>query len=313
MPELLLFAALCCAVMTAALMWMLRPPRASEAIIRACAAAAGAASVSVTIGVATDADTAAFFLASAFAWALVLTWSLVVFPVCAVVPPLIFGMCAESECRVEDFGGGLALLVSSAASVLLAWRAPGGVARESWARFALPVLLVWVAGALWLASLEGVIDAYTWRILLAALAAPLAGAVAWTLVDVLRRSDRHPLRSAADGLLAGLVAIVPGARLRTATTGHRGACGALGSRGAHVDRGRVPRTRGRRRFDRFRVLRAYRSPSATPPGLPRCRRAGCARERTQLGRRSARPLVAASGRRCSVRVSVTASSCAAGF
>src|SRR5690606_37227118 len=161
MPELLLFAALCCAVMTAALMWMLRPPRASEAIIRACAAAAGAASVSVTIGVATDADTAAFFLASAFAaapvsvllgaaaeearpgrrgvaWALVLTWSLVVFPVCAVVPPLIFGMCAESECRVEDFGGGLALLVSSAASVLLAWRAPGGVARESWARFALP-------------------------------------------------------------------------------------------------------------------------------------------------------------------------------
>lgn len=234
MPELLLFAALCCAVMTAALMWMLRPPRPAEAIIRACAAAAGAASVSVTIGVATDADTAAFFLASAFAaapvsvllgaaaeearpgrrgvaWALVLTWSLVVFPVCAVVPPLIFGMCAESECRVEDFGGGLALLVSSAASVLLAWRAPGGVARESWARFALPVLLVWVAGALWLASLEGVIDAYTWRILLAALAAPLAGAVAWTLVDVLRRSDRHPLRSAADGLLAGLVAIVPGA------------------------------------------------------------------------------------------------------
>jgi ammonia channel protein AmtB len=31
------------------------------------------------------------------------------------------------------------------------------------------------------------------------------------LVDVLRRAERHPLRSAADGVLAGLVAIVPGA------------------------------------------------------------------------------------------------------
>jgi ammonia channel protein AmtB len=145
------------------------------------------------------------------AWALVLTWGLVVFPVCAVVPPLVFGLCEASECRVEDFGGGLALLVSSAASVLLAWRVPGVGARESWVRFALPVSAIWVAGGVWLASLEGVADAYTPRILLAALVAPVGGAIAWVVVDLLRREERHPLRSASDGVLAGLVAILPGA------------------------------------------------------------------------------------------------------
>jgi len=234
MPELLLLGALCCAVMTGALVRMLRPPRVAEALVRACAAVAGAASVTVSAGVLTGADTAAYFLASSFAvaplsvllgaaaqearpgrrgvaWALVLVWGLVVFPVCSVVPPLVFELCGASECRVEDFGGGLALLVSSAASVLLAWRAPADTVRESWARFALPVLVVWLAGALWLASLEGMIDSYTPRILLAAFVAPLGGAVAWMLVDVLRRAERHPLRSAADGVLAGLVAILPGA------------------------------------------------------------------------------------------------------
>ncbi|MGN6273315.1 MAG: hypothetical protein ACTHMQ_09515 [Protaetiibacter sp.] len=234
MPELLLLSALCCAVMTAALVRMLRPPNVAEAALRAGATAAAAASVSVTFGLLTGADTAAFFLASSFAaapvsvllgaaaqearpgrrgvaWALTLVWALVVFPVCAVVPPLAFRLCEASECRVEDFGGGLALLVSSAASVLLAWRVPAAAERESWVRFALPVLVVWLAGGFWLASLEGVIDGYTVRILLAASVAPLGGAVAWVAVDVLRRAERHPLRSAADGVLAGLVSILPGA------------------------------------------------------------------------------------------------------
>jgi ammonia channel protein AmtB len=234
MPELLLAAALCCALMTAALVRMLRPRSPGEAVMRACVTAAGAAAVSVVAGTLTEADTAAFFLASSFAaapvsvllgaaaeearpgrrgvaWALALVWGVLVFPVCAVIPPLVFGLCEASECRVEDFGGGLALLVSSAASVLLAWRAPADHARESWTRFALPVLVIWVAGAFWLGSLEGVIDVYTARILLAALVAPVGGAAAWMLVDVLRRAERHPLRSAADGVLAGLVAIVPGA------------------------------------------------------------------------------------------------------
>ena len=234
MPALLLVAALCCAVMTGALVRMLRPTRVGETLVRAVVTVAGAAGVSLTAGVASGADTAEFFLASSFAaapvsvllgaaaeearpgrrgvaWALALAWGLVVYPLCAVVPPLVFRMCAASECRVEDFGAGLALFVSSAASVLLAWRAQADTTRESWTRFALPVLTIWLAGALWLASLEGVIDAYTLRILLAALLAPLGGALAWVLADVLRRAERHPLRSAADGVLAGLVAIVPGA------------------------------------------------------------------------------------------------------
>ena len=234
MPELLLVSALCCAAMTVALVRMLRPVRRGETALRALLATVCAASVTVSAGVATGADTAEFLLASSFAvapvsillaaaaeearpgrrgvgWALVAVWALVVYPVCAVIPPLVFDACAASECRVQDFGGGLALLVSAAAAVLLAWRVSTDAVREDWRHFALPVLGVWVSGAVWLASLEGVLDAYTPRILLAALVAPIGGAIAWVLVDALRRAPRHPLRSAADGVLAGLVAIVPGA------------------------------------------------------------------------------------------------------
>ncbi|MFT4028955.1 MAG: hypothetical protein QM675_03680 [Protaetiibacter sp.] len=234
MPELLLLAALCCAASTAALLRMLRPPRMGEALVRALLATLLAAAVAVTAGRLTGGETEPFLLASAFAvapvavllggtadeavpghrrvaWSLVLVWAGVVFPVCAVVPPLLFAACGSVECRVEDFGGGLALLVSSAASALPAWRAPAATEREGWGRFAVPVLVIWVSGALWLASLEGVIDGYTPRILLAAVVAPIGGAAAWTLADFLRGAPRHPLRSAADGVLAGFVAIVPGA------------------------------------------------------------------------------------------------------
>jgi ammonia channel protein AmtB len=234
MPELLLVAALACAAMVFALLRMLRPARAAEAAIRAAATAAGAASVTVVVGTLTAADTAAFLLASSFAtapvsvllgaaveetvrdgrriaWLLALVWGVVVFPACTIVPPALLRMCDASECRVEDFGGGLALLVSSAASVLLAWRAPRSHPREGWRGVVLPVLGAWVSAAVWLASLEGLVDAYTVRILVAAFVAPLGGAAGWLLVDVLRRAERHPVRSLADGVLAGLAAIVPGA------------------------------------------------------------------------------------------------------
>jgi len=234
MPELLLVAALACVAMTLALLRMLRPARPGEAALRAAATAAGAASVTVGLGTLTGADTPAFLLASSFAtapvsvllgaavdetvrdghriaWLLALVWGVVVFPACTIVPPLLLRMCDASECRVEDFGGGLALLVSSAASVLLAWRAPRSPAREGWRGVAVPVLGVWAGAAVWLACLEGIVDDYTVRILVAAVVAPLGGAAGWLLVDVLRRAPRHPLRSLADGVLAGLVAIVPGA------------------------------------------------------------------------------------------------------
>jgi len=235
LPELLLIAALSCAVMTVAVLRMLRPPRPVESVIRCLVAAAVAGSAVVVLGGLTGAETASFLLASSFAvapvavllggaaeeaapgrravaWTLELVWAAIVFPLAAIAPPLLFAMCPESECRVEDFGGGLALLVSASASVLLAWRAPGGgVAREGWGRFAAPAGVVWLSGVVWLASLEGVVDAYTPRILLAGVVAPLGGAAGWLLVDLLRRAERHPVRSVADGVLAGLVAIIPGA------------------------------------------------------------------------------------------------------
>lgn len=234
MPELLLVAALACAVMTAAVLRMLRPPRPAASVIRSLAAAAVASGVAVGLGMLTGAETTAFLLASAFAtapvavllggaaeeaapgrsgvaWSLVLVWAAIVFPLTSVVPALLLAACDAPECRVEDFGGGLALLVTSASAVLLAWRAPSSGVREGWGRFALPAGVVCLAAAAWLVSLEGVVDAYTPRILTAALLSPVGGAAGWLLVDLLTGTPRHPARSAADGLLAGLVAIVPGA------------------------------------------------------------------------------------------------------
>ena len=234
MPVLLAVSALAAVAMAAAVVWMVRPPDRREVIIRGMFATLLAAAVTVTAGVITDAEDPAFLLALSFGTApvvillgaaageaapgrrsvarvLVVTWAGFVFPVCVIVPALLYRMCGAPECRVEDFGGALALLVSSAASVLLAWRANAGVEDARWSRFAAPVVVLWVAAAAWLASLEGVVDAYTVRILLAALLAPLAGGLAWLLVDVLRRARRHPLRSFADGVVAGLVAIIPGA------------------------------------------------------------------------------------------------------
>lgn len=234
MPALVVLAAVASIVMTGAVVLMLRPPDRSVVVVRTALAMAVAVLVTTTVGVAAQADTAEFLLCVSFAtapvavllgaaaaeasplrrrvaWSLVLVWSAVVFPVSVIVPPLVFRACSAPECRVEDFGGGLALLVSSAASALLAWRTHRASAEVGWVPFALPVLLLWVGGAAWLVSLEGVIDAYTARILLAAVASPIAGGFGWLVVDLLRQAGRHPLRSVADGVVAGLVAIIPGA------------------------------------------------------------------------------------------------------
>ncbi|QEO10161.1 hypothetical protein [Protaetiibacter larvae] len=234
MPALVALAALASAVMTVAVAAMFRPAGRRVAVLRAILATALATVVTAGAGTALRADTPEFLMSVSFAvapvaillgaaaeeaapgrrrvaWSLVLGWALVVFPASVIVPPLVFAACTMPECRVEDFGGGLALLVSSAASALLAWRAHVHGAEQGWARFAVPVLVLWLGGALWLMSLEGAIDSYTGRILLAALLSPLAGGAAWLIVDLLRQASRHPLRSVADGVVAGLVAIVPGA------------------------------------------------------------------------------------------------------
>lgn len=234
MPVLLVVSAVASAVMTAAVLAMLRPHNPLEVVLRAVAATILACGVTVSVGVLTEADTPQFLAAVALAVApvavllgsaageaapgdrlvarvLVLTWSAVVFPATTIVPTLVFRLCEAPECRVEDFGGGLPLLVSASASALLAWRAHAEAPEQGWMRFALPVVVLWAGGAAWLASLEGAVDAYTGRILLAAVLSPIGGALAWLLVDLLRSSGRHPLRSLADGLVAGLVAIIPGA------------------------------------------------------------------------------------------------------
>lgn len=142
---------------------------------------------------------------------LVLVWAGVVFPLCTIVPAFLLSQCEAPECRVADFGGALPLLVSSAAAVLLARRPHTVPVERSWQRFAVDAGMLWASGAVWLASLEGAWDAYLVRILFAVAAASLGAAVAWLLVDLLRQTRRHPVRSLADGLLAGLVAMVPGA------------------------------------------------------------------------------------------------------
>ena len=149
-------------------------------------------------------------------WTLVLTWAVVIFPSAVVVPPLISARCTALECTIEDFGGALALLISSGSLVLLAWL-PAGIGpprdlgRGTWRSIGGPVLLLWLGFAVWLAHLEGAIDEYIPRILVAAVLAPAAGALGWFAVDGLRASGQHPGRSLVFGLLAGMVAIVPGA------------------------------------------------------------------------------------------------------
>lgn len=234
MPALLILSVVAGAAMAAAVVWLVRPEDRIEVILRGAVATALAASVATAAGILTSAEDPVFLLGVSFGAApvavllgaaageaapgrrsvarvLVWTWAGLVFPICVVVPPLLYRMCGTPECRVEDFGGSLALLVSSSASVLLAWRAHSMAEGPGWVRFGAPVALLWVAAAGWLVSLEGAIDAYSGRILLAALLSPLAGGFAWLVVDLLRQAGRHPLRSYADGVVAGLVAIVPGA------------------------------------------------------------------------------------------------------
>lgn len=231
---LLLLAAVCCAVMSAALIGMLRVPRPGETALRAGGAVVLALGVVVPLGQLTGLDTLDFFVASTFAvapvsvligaavtealpgrrgwaWGWVAVWAAVVYPLSAVVPLMFFEACAAAECRVQDFGGGLALMVSAAASVLLLHTRSASIEGVRDGRQVWGALVVWASGAVWLVSLEGVVDAYMLRILLAAVAAPLAGALAWLVVDALHGCARHPLHSSVNGLLLGFVAIVPGA------------------------------------------------------------------------------------------------------
>ena len=149
-------------------------------------------------------------------WTLMLGWGAIVFPLAALVPLWLTAACAGTDCELEDFGGGLPLLVSSSAFVLLAWLPAGVIERadpdpHDNRRAMLGLLVVWVAFVVWLAQLEGAIDEFTPRIVLAAVVGPAASALMWLLVDRARNVRRPIARSLVLGLIAGMAAAVPGA------------------------------------------------------------------------------------------------------
>lgn len=187
--------------------------------------AAGAASLEFLIGVSAFTLPVLVLLEAAaiasgadrFArWLLLLAWGLLVFPAATIVPLVATRGCLAPECGFEDFGGALPLIVSSSAFVLLAWL-PAGVheraepRRPSSRRVIAAIVLLWLATIVWLAHLEGTIDAYTPRIALAAVVAPVTSALGWLAVDRLRNVARPVGRSLVLGLAVGTVVALPGA------------------------------------------------------------------------------------------------------
>lgn len=155
--------------------------------------------------------------ADGFARLLVMVgWGVVVFPVTALVPIAMIRGCLAPDCGFEDFGAALPLVVSSSAYVLLA-RVPAGVReraqldRPSNRRAVVAGAVLWVAAAVWLAHLEGAVDEYVPRILLAAAVVPAAGALGWLGVDILRDTRRSTGRSLMLGWVMGMAAALPGA------------------------------------------------------------------------------------------------------
>jgi Amt family ammonium transporter len=149
-------------------------------------------------------------------WILMLVWGAIVLPLSALVPLWLTAACAGTDCELEDFGGALPLLVSSSAFVLLAWLPAGVVERaevdpHSIRRATLALLVLWVAVVVWLVQLEGQLDEFSSRILLAAVTGPVAGGLGWLVADRARGVTRPVTRSLVLGVIAGLAAVFPGA------------------------------------------------------------------------------------------------------
>ncbi len=149
-------------------------------------------------------------------WVLMLVWGAIVLPLSALVPLWLTAACAGTDCELEDFGGALPLLVSSGAFVLLAWLPAAVVERadvdpHSNRRSIVALLAVWLAVVVWLVQLEGAIDSFTSRILIAAIVGPVAGGAGWLIADRARGIPRPVARSLAFGVVAGLAAVFPGA------------------------------------------------------------------------------------------------------
>lgn len=131
-------------------------------------------------------------------------WGLVVLPVAAIVPLVLTEGCAGTGCALQDFGGGLPLVMSSAAFLVAV-----GVRVAPPAPRLLPSAAIAAAAVVWIGAMEGAIDAYVPRLILTGAIVPVAAGLAWTGVDAL--GGRSPRRAPVFGLLAGVAAMLPGA------------------------------------------------------------------------------------------------------
>ena len=141
-------------------------------------------------------------------------WAGVVVPVGILAPPLITRQCSGA-CVLEDFAGGLPLVVGAGAFLVVPSGAPLGRIRlragtGSRGRDVVIVAVFWVSFVLWLVALEGAIDDFTAPIAAAAVLAPAFGAVGWVLADRIRGVEITARRAVRLGLLAGMGGILPG-------------------------------------------------------------------------------------------------------
>ncbi|WP_166864631.1 hypothetical protein [Salinibacterium sp. ZJ70] len=266
---LVLVSALACVVVAGAGIALSPRQRRRELAMRAVLAAGVASSVACTLGVLLDLESPDFLLAlsvsvgplalvvgsvletagarRAEVWSVVMGWAVVAFPFAVLAPPFIASACGLADCGAEDFGGVLAVVVSTAAATLVGVLAigrdaasPPGVpsgASLAWTRIAAVAGLMWLSSAVWLVSLEGVIDEYMVHIATSAFLAPLGGLFAWGAVLVGRGVDPRQPRTLLGGLGSGFIAVLAGAAslspasaLLTGVLGGAVGAGILGTR-----------------------------------------------------------------------------------
>ncbi len=173
--------------------------------------AAGAAVVLALLLAAADAAGAGPRLR----WLVPVVWGVLVLPVNGLGPLLSTAGCAGLPCELQDFGATLPLALGPAAFVLVAVlvrRDDRGALPELGVRASLALgAVLWASFGVWIAAMEGALDAYTPTLLIAGAVGPGVGAVVWLLVDLLRRARRPRARSLLLGTASGVVATLAGA------------------------------------------------------------------------------------------------------
>ncbi|MFP7760544.1 hypothetical protein [Marisediminicola sp. LYQ85] len=149
-------------------------------------------------------------------YGVVAAWSLLVYsPITLVAFTTVSGFFATGYVPLDLAGAlpGLVAAGASGAAFLLVTRDtdrafPPGVDRRSRVRIVLLFAVLWALWLVWMLGLELAITTASPRILLNGLLAPVAAAVAWLVVQRIRRAETT-LTAALGGLYCGLVAIAP--------------------------------------------------------------------------------------------------------